>query len=209
MLERLKQILKTGNKARENSVCNDIDNLFCMLDEDILRIEIGEDLVSFGNIICKVANNLRREIKSELGFIMPQVHILDNSVLQENEYTIYIRGKKVCDGFVVPNEEGITEEIYESLKDIVINNFKNILTNELTEKYIESVRAKNGLLVWDITGAISTTEIRIILGDLLTKGKSIKNIASIFEKISEQIFVYNKYNYRNPHKISDEILKQI
>ena len=95
------------------------------------------------------------------------------------------------------------------MKNLLINNFRLLLTNELTEKYIESVRVNNSILVWDVTSAISTSEIRIILGDILNKGKSIKNISRIFEKISEQIFVENRYNCRNPHKISEAILNQI
>ena len=209
MLERLKKIFKIENKKSKKTIYDAIDELFHSLNDDVLRIEVGEDLVPFGEDIINITGCMRNEIKNELGLIIPTVHILDNSLLQENEYKIYVKGKEIYTGYAIPNKMEITNEIYENLKTSVLNNMKNILTNELTEKYIESVRAQNNLLVWDITGAISTSEIRMILSDLLEKGKSIKNISSIFEKISEQIFIYNKFDYRNPHKISDEIFKQI
>ena len=209
MLERIKQILHIKNREKETNIYDKIDNLFFSLNEDIICIEIGEDLVPFGSNICEIIDNVRNEIKDELGFIMPAVRVIDICGLQENGYIIKIKNKIVHEGYAIPNKDGIVEEIYESLKNALLNNFKLILTNEITEKYIESVRAKNGLLVWDITGAISTTEIRIILGDLLEKGKSIKNISNIFEKISEQIYIENKYDYRNPHKMAEKIIKHL
>ena len=209
MLERLKQILHIKGREKETSVYDRIDSLFSSLNEDIICIEIGEDLVPFGKDICEVIDNVREEIKDELGFIMPAVRVRDVPAMQENEYIIKVKNKPVSEGYVVPNKSGVTDEIYESLKNVLLNNFKTILTNELTEKYIESARAKNGLLIWDITGAISTTEIRIILGDLLENGKSIKDISNIFEKISEQIYIENKYDYRNPHKMAEKIIKHL
>ena len=209
MLERLKQILHIKGREKESSVYDRIDTLFSSLNEDIICIEIGEDLVPFGKDICEIIDNVRKEIKDELGFIMPAVRVRDVPAIQENEYIIKVKNKSVSEGYVVPNKSGITDEIYESLKNVLLNNFKTILTNELTEKYIESARAKNGLLIWDITGAISTTEIRIILGDLLENGKSIKDISNIFEKISEQIYIENKYDYRNPHKMAEKIIKHL
>ena len=209
MLERLKQILHIKGREKETSVYDRIDTLFSSLNEDIICIEIGEDLVPFGKDICEVIDNVREEIKDELGFIMPAVRVRDVPAMQENEYIIKVKNKPVYEGYVVPNKNGVTDEIYENLKNVLLNNFKTILTNELTEKYIESARAKNGLLIWDITGAISTTEIRIILGDLLENGKSIKDISTIFEKISEQIYIENKYDYRNPHKMAEKIIKHL
>ena len=209
MLEKLKHILRIEPQEKTPNISEKIDNLFSFLDEETIRIEIGDDIVPFNKNVCKTIDNVRQELTEELGFILPVVRILNNIYLQENEYTIKIENNLMHNGFVVPNEEGIEEEIYENLKNVLLNNMHMLLTNELTEKYIESVRSKNSIMVWDITGAISTTEIRIILGDLLEKGKSIKNISKIFEKISEQIYVQNRNDYRNPHKLAEEIVKQL
>lgn len=209
MLERIKQFF-TGKRTENNPDINEkINEIFSSLDTDILRVEIGNDLVPFGEKICSIVGDIRSEIKEELGFIIPAVHIINNELLQENEYTISIRGSIFHDEFVIPNEKGITDDIYGSLKDIILTNFKKIMTNELTEKYIEKVRTSNPLLIWDITGAISTSEIRTILSELLENGKSIRNISEIFEKISEQIYIENTANSRNPHKIATEISKEI
>ena len=209
MLEKLKHILRIEPQEKTPNISEKIDNLFSFLDEETIRIEIGDDIVPFNKNVCKTIDNVRQELTEELGFILPVVRILNNIYLQENEYTIKIENNLMHNGFVIPNEEGIEEEIYENLKNVLLNNMHMLLTNELTEKYIESVRSKNSIMVWDITGAISTTEIRIILGDLLEKGKSIKNISKIFEKISEQIYVQNRNDYRNPHKLAEEIVKQL
>ena len=171
MLEKLKHILRIEPQEKTPNISEKIDNLFSFLDEETIRIEIGDDIVPFNKNVCKTIDNVRQELTEELGFILPVVRILNNIYLQENEYTIKIENNLMHNGFVIPNEEGIEEEIYENLKNVLLNNMHMLLTNELTEKYIESVRSKNSIMVWDITGAISTTEIRIILGDLLEKGK--------------------------------------
>ena len=52
-----------------------IDNLFDLLSEDIVHLQIGEDLVPFGESIVELISSLREEIKEECGFILPPVRI--------------------------------------------------------------------------------------------------------------------------------------
>jgi hypothetical protein len=64
-----------------------------------------------------------------------------------------------------------------------------------------------------MTNVISVIDIKTILSDIILKGKSIKNIDYVFEKIGEQIFSDN--NYRdclkkyNPHVIAKQVVKSL
>ena len=210
MIEKLKNIFKFGTQNTVTSPFERLDNMFSdSLKEDVIRIEIGDDLTKFGERMCDIVDNVRKEICEENGFIMPLVRIIDNQALQENKYRILLRGNTVFVDYVVPNKDWAEEVFPHDLKNVVQNNLSAVFTNEITEKYIEAVQKTNSWLVCEIYNTISTSEIRIILLDILKKGKSIKDINYIFEKINEQIFIENKCHCREPHKIADEIIKSI
>ena len=214
MFERIKNLFHKNNTETEPTTCEKIDNLFDSLNEDIIHIKVGEDLTDFGEIICKLIGKLREEIKDECGFIIPEVHITDCNVIQENEFAIYIRGEFCTNGFLVPNEKGINEELYEVLKTFMYDNMNRIFTNEITERYIDTAQRKNGWLIWNITRFLSVVDIRIILSEIINKGKSINDISYVFEKISENLFREGNYTdcywkKSNPHRIACDVAKDL
>ena len=214
MLKRIKNLFR--KKAEENklSVNEKIDNLFEELCRDTIQIYLGEDLTKLQNAFCETIQKLREEIKNECGFIIPQIHLQDGYLMQENEFEIYVRGNYAGGGFLIPNTEGIKDEFYDKLKTIIYDKIDVIFTNDITEKYLDIAQRKNSLLVWNITKLLSVTEIKIILSDLINNGKSICDIGYIFEKIGEEILLdggyqdcfYKKYN---PHLIAKQIAKTI
>jgi len=210
MIEKIKNIFKFGTKTLVTSPFERLDNMFSeSLKEDIIRIEIGEDLTKFGDRMCEIVDEIRNEICDETGFIMPLVRIIDNQALQENKYRIILRGNTVFVDYVVPNKDWVEEVFPHDLKKVIQNNLSAVFTNEIVEKYIETVQKTNSWLVCEVFNCISTSEIRIILLDILKEGKSIKDINYIFEKINEQIFIENKFHYREPHKLAKEIIKSL
>ncbi len=214
MLKRIKKILHIGKQETEPSVYDKIDTLYDELNDDIIVIKIGEDLVPHGDYIVKQIGSLREEIKDECGFIMPPVNVNGNlSPLQENEFCILIRGTVVQNGFLVPNVKGIREEFYETLKTTVYQHIDKIFTNEMTEKYLEIVRRNNSWLIWNITGVLSMTDIKTIMLDIIQKGKSINNVDYIFEQIGEHVLTEGKYRdcltKFNPHAIAKKIAQNI
>ena len=213
----LKRIKKLFNLKKENNTLSTDDKIGLLYNElgiDTIQLHVGEDLSVFEEVLCDVIQKLREEIKDECGFIIPNVHIRDNTVLQENEFVIYIRGNFVERGFLIPNEDGIREEFYETLKTTVYGKIKSIFTNEVTERYIDTVQKKNGLLIRNITSILSVPDIKIILSEIIDNGKSINDIGFVFEKIGEEILLNGEYSdilikKYNPHKIAKEIIKQL
>lgn len=207
MIQKIKQLFHI-QKPSEPDIYEKIDNIFSELGGDTMSIKVGDDLINFGDMLINIVSNLRDDLNRELGFVLPAVHICNDVNLQENEYIIQVMEKTVFQDFIVPNIEGV-EEIYGKLKDIVMSHIDDIMTNEITEKYIDTAQKKNGWLVWALSYRVSPPEIKIILTDILKAGHSIKNINRIFEKIGKSVFVENSSYYTNPHKISEAVISEL
>lgn len=217
MLERIKKLLNIkheDNKGSEEvNVYEKIDNLFDSLSEENIRIQIGEDLIPYRDIVIEVIGTIREEVKDECGFIMQAVNIKNNDVLQENEFVIFVQNECTYRGFVIPTEEGVREEIYDALKDSVYGKMDKIFTYEVTEKYINTVQRNNGWLVWNVTNVLSIAQIKIILSQIIAAGKSISNINYIFEKIGEEVLSDGEYKdfskHYNPEIIAKNIVREL
>ena len=214
MLKRIKNLFKFKQKEEESpSVYERIDNLYDALNDDIILVKIGEDLIPHGDFICNIISDLRDEIKDECGFIFQAARVVDISSLQENEFVICINGEDVKNGFLIPNENGIKEEFYETFKTVIYDYLETLFTNEVTERYIDTVQRKNGWLVWNLTNVLSIIDIKTIMLDIIQKGKSINNINYIFEQIGKQVLTEGKYRdcfvKHNPHIIAKEIIEQL
>ena len=76
------------------------DNFAGLLKMDELTLEIGFQLISLvdekqgGQMLSRV-RGLRRHLATELGFIVPPVHITDNLRLRPREYVISLRGTEI------------------------------------------------------------------------------------------------------------------
>ncbi|MBR6163720.1 FHIPEP family type III secretion protein [bacterium] len=168
-----------------DKVLSQFEKMFSELKEDVVRFEMGTDLVPFTDKIVDVLYKFREKKFSETGFIFPLVHCIDNDRLQENEYRIYVQGELVDIGFVVFNESEIRKEFSQALENLFNDYLEDIFTNETTEKYISSVYANNYYLVQEIRRYYDMCEIKSILVNMLRNSKSIKNIRRIVETICE------------------------
>lgn len=213
MLKRIKNLF---NRKKENELSTDdkIDNLYANLYNDAILVNTGDDLSKFDKLFLDIIHELREEIKEECGFIIPNIPVVNNPALQENEFVIYIRGNFAQRGFLIPNEDGIRDEFYDVFKTVVYSKMRTIFTNEVAEKYIDTAQKKNGWLIWNITRILSIPDIKIILSDIIENGKSINDIGFVFEKIGEEILLDGGYQdcfgrKYNPHKIADEVVKSL
>jgi len=74
---------------------------------DELELEIGYGLIALvdpergGELLTRI-RGVRRQLASELGFVVPLVHIRDNLQLEANKYSIGVRGNPVAGGDVPP-----------------------------------------------------------------------------------------------------------
>ncbi len=80
-----------------------------ILKMDELRLELGYGLIGMANgedsqALTDQIKALRRQLASEMGFVMPAVRILDNVQLQANDYVLKVKEVEVGRGVVYPNQ---------------------------------------------------------------------------------------------------------
>ncbi len=96
-------------KAREESTAADAkeEPISAALALDQIRLELGYGLLQLinddsGYRLTDQIKALRRQLASEMGFVMPSVRILDNMQLPTNGYSIRIKETEVARGEVKP-----------------------------------------------------------------------------------------------------------
>lgn len=101
-LEQLEKVRQTMQNM------SDPNAMYERLGVDILEIQIGAGLLPVadpdagGQLPAKNAA-LRQRLTDELGYILPSIRIRDFAQLDDNEYSIIIRGSEAASGFVYPD----------------------------------------------------------------------------------------------------------
>ncbi|MBQ2872006.1 FHIPEP family type III secretion protein, partial [bacterium] len=96
------------------------NRMYERLGVDVLALAVGTGLLSIadpeqdGQLLAKIAA-LRQRVTDELGFIIPNIRIMDSSALDANEYSISIRGNKVASGFVYPGKVMVLADQWDAM----------------------------------------------------------------------------------------------
>ena len=92
-----------AEKAEPGRKAGAQEQLESLLKLDEISVEVGYSLVSLvdqkqgGQLLARI-RALRRHLATELGFIVPSIHIMDNMRLKPREYVIKLRGAEVARG---------------------------------------------------------------------------------------------------------------
>lgn len=83
------------------------EDLTELLTIDPLEVELGYALVSLadpkqGGDLLERITGVRRQIATELGFVVPPIRVRDNVRLRGNQYTIRLRGMEIGEGSLFP-----------------------------------------------------------------------------------------------------------
>ncbi|MFH0702808.1 MAG: flagellar biosynthesis protein FlhA [bacterium] len=96
------------------------NKMYERLGVDILSLQVGSALLKIadpeqgGQLLPKIAA-LRTRMTDELGFIMPNIRIMDSTALETSEYLISIRGNPVVNGFVYPGKLMVIADQWDAL----------------------------------------------------------------------------------------------
>ena len=210
MLEKIIKLFNFQKNTETNeTILNNIDDLFNSMNSDIITIFVGSDFTKLVDTITNTIKTTRMKVKEDTGFIIPEIHILNDDNLQENELNLHIRGKKVLQRFVVPNIKEIEKELQEILNIIYQEHLEEIFSLELVEKYIEFSREKLAWTIWNITNMYSISEIRNILIYILKNQKSIRDINYVFEKFAICCSDFNSVYRQNPDIIAQRVASEL
>ena len=139
------------------------DRQFDRLGVDILSLSVGQGLLPIadpdneeGTLLVNVVV-LRQYLTDTLGYIIPNIRIMDTSNMENFEYAIFVRGNKVANGFVQPKHILVEESVLDNLEDKSIRenaiSHLNPLTNEVAywvDKYTAKDMELNGLEPADV-----------------------------------------------------------
>ena len=100
------------------------NRMYERLGVDVLSLQVGAGLLCIadpdqeGQLLAKIAA-LRQRVTDELGYILPNIRIIDSSALESNEYLIAIRGNTVATGFVYPGKYMVIADQWDSVRSEV------------------------------------------------------------------------------------------
>lgn len=100
------------------------NRMYERLGVDVLSLQVGEGLLVIadpdqeGQLLAKIAA-LRQRITDELGYIIPNIRIMDSSALEAEEYLIAIRGNTVSTGFVHPGKFMVIADQWDAIRKTV------------------------------------------------------------------------------------------
>lgn len=167
---------------------------------DPLCLEVGYGLISLvdtsqgGELLHRI-KALRKQLASEMGFIMPAVHIRDNLQLKPNEYSFLLKGTEIAGGELIPNHR---LAIVHEESDVKI---AGIAAREpafglpaiwIPEKEAENVQAK-GIVVVDAATVVTTHITEIIkthVDELLGRQEVqaiIDSLSASYQKVVEDL----------------------
>lgn len=95
------------------------NRMYERLGVDILSLQVGSGLLKIadpeqeGQLLARIAA-LRQRMTDELGFIMPNIRIMDSTALDQHEYLISIRNNPVANGFVYPDKVMVIAEHWDA-----------------------------------------------------------------------------------------------
>ena len=96
------------------------NKMYERLGVDVLSLQVGSGLLVIadpdqdGQLLAKIAA-LRQRTTDELGYIIPNIRIMDSSAIADNEYLISIRSNTVATGMVYPGKFMVIADQWEAL----------------------------------------------------------------------------------------------
>lgn len=97
------------------------NKMYERLGVDVLSLQVGAGLLVIadpdqeGQLLAKIAA-LRQRVTDELGYILPNIRIMDSSALETNEYMISIRGNTVATGYVYPGKYMVIADQWDAVR---------------------------------------------------------------------------------------------
>ncbi|MBN2654453.1 MAG: flagellar biosynthesis protein FlhA [Nitrospirae bacterium] len=194
------------------------ESLEALLPLDPLSLEIGYGVISLveegGPLLARI-KAIRRQMVTEMGFVVPPVHIKDNLSLKPTEYSLLIKGVEIASGEVMLNRylailPGTEGEKIDGIptKDPAFG----LQAVWIDEKDVERAQF-SGYTVVDVPSVITTHLTEIIKNyshELLGKQdvqKLLDNIAKAQPKVVEDL-VPSLLSLGAVHKVLQNLLKE-
>jgi len=147
-----------------------------------LELQLGVQLIEWAEHFHAQIPQMRREIASSLGIVVPAIHVSDNLQLSPKNYTIKIRGVKV-DG----RRATTLLDLQNHVKEIISQHAYELLNRQDVAKMVEKVRAFHPSIVDElIPSFLNLGQLLRILQNLLKEQIPIRDLSTILELLADQ-----------------------
>ncbi len=159
-----------------------------LIEIEPLSFEIGYGLIPLvesdrGTLLNKI-KAMRRQIATEMGFVVPSIHIKDNLQLRPHEYCFYIRGIEVARGeIMIGYHLAVVSHEAEKIDGVPTKEpVFGLPAYWIEDKEIEKAQAKGYMVVDPATVIVThlTELIRSHAWELLTRSE----VQSLLDKVS-------------------------
>ena len=141
------------------------NRMYERLGVDVLSLQVGAGLLVIadpdqeGQLLAKIAA-LRQRTTDELGYIIPNIRIMDSSALESEEYLISVRGNTVATGFVYPKRYMVIADQWDAIRKTVPEDaIVGVDPTYQTQAYwinAEDAKQSQGVMAVDATDVIIT-----------------------------------------------------
>ncbi len=187
---------------------------------DMMELEVGYGLISYvdssrnGELLERI-KGLRKQIASDLGMIVPPIHIKDNLALKPNEYVILIKGIEVSRFEIMPakflamNPGNATENIPGTVTKEPAFNLPALWIDENEKQRAQLA----GWTVVEIPAVIATHIVEIIkqnAAELLTRQdtqKLLDILSAKYPKVVDEL-IPNVLSLSTVQKILENLLSE-
>jgi len=120
--DQREEAARAEEAARDVPAPKESDQLDQLMSLDLMELEVGYGLIPLvddrehGDLVGRI-KAIRKQVATELGIVVPPIHIRDNLQLGPNEYAILIKGNEVARWQVTPGQflamspGGVTREV--------------------------------------------------------------------------------------------------
>lgn len=162
------------------------NRMYERLGVDVLQLQVGTGLLVIadpdqeGLLLPKIAA-LRQRVTDELGYIIPNIRIMDSSAIGANEYMISVRGNTVAIGTVYPKKSMVIAEQWDATgQEVPQDAIVGIDPTYQTQAYwmdTEFLKDKKGVTAVDSVDVIITHLqdcVRKYVDEVMTKTDVLK-----------------------------------
>lgn len=162
------------------------NRMYERLGVDVLSLQVGSGLLIIadpdqeGQLLAKIAA-LRQRTTDELGYIIPNIRIMDSSALEAEEYLISIRGNTVATGFVYPGRYMVIADQWDAIRKTIPDDvIVGVDPTYQTQAYwinAEDAKQNKAITAVDATDVIITHLqecVRKHVDDVMTKTDVLK-----------------------------------
>lgn len=149
--------------------------------EKLVPILLEESKQGFPHI-----NEMRQQVASHWGVIIPPIRIMDELSLEESQFEICIHGVSVYQGMPETVDENGMVQILQQLKNIILKHIETVLNNQSVYFVVENLRDKYPYVAEGIVPEkISYSKLRQVMICLLKDGYTASPLIRIIEIMEE------------------------